>query len=414
MRNWAGNVVYSSDDLRSPHTVEELQELVASSPQVRATGTRHSFSDVVDTSGVLVSTAALDLAVEVDATTGVAWVPAASTYAQVAPVLDRAGWALHNMGSLPHISVGGACATGTHGSGVRNGCLASGVVGVELVTGTGELVTGRPGDPDFPGMVLALGSLGVATRLALRLEPTYAVRQEVVLDVPITSAVDHVAEILGAAHSVSLFLSFRDPAVVDSVWLKHRGATASEPGLLWGGRRAEAAVHPIVGFPADAATDQLGTSGPWHERLPHFRPSFTPSAGDEIQSELLVPLDRAAEVLSAVAARSARIAPALQVMEIRTVAADDMWLSPFHDRATLAVHATWVSDPRLVAPALAELEQVLMPFGPRPHWAKHFTRFDRDWAESAYPRLPDFRALAQRLDPDRRFVNDFVVRLGLR
>ena len=418
MKNWAGNVDYTSDDLRTPATLGELQDLVAGASQVRATGTRHSFSTVVDTSGVLVSTAGLGLDLDLDASTGTAWVPAAATYAQIVPTLESAGWALHNMGSLPHISVGGASSTGTHGSGVHNGCLATGVVGVELVTGTGDLLTARSGEADFPGLVLGLGSVGIATRLALRLEPTYDVRQDVVLDVPIGSAADHLVEILGSAYSVSLFLSFRDTAVADSVWLKQRGGAAAELGDVWddrwGGRRAKAKVHPIIGIDAEAATDQLGSSGPWHERLPHFKPSFTPSAGDEIQSEFFVPLDRASGVLAAVAARSAEFAAALQVMEIRAIARDDLWLSPFQDRETLAVHATWVSDLEAVRPALARLEDVLAPFEPRPHWGKYFLGFDRDWVESTYPAVSRFRDLAQRLDPERRFVNDFVERLGLR
>lgn len=414
MRNWAGNVDYSTDDVRAPETLEELQELVAGTSPVRATGTRHSFSTVVDTTGALVSTARLGLALEIDETSGIAWVPAAATYADVVPSLDAAGWALHNMGSLPHISVGGACSTGTHGSGVGNGCLASRVVGVELVSGTGDLVTGRAGDRDFPGLVLALGSLGVVTRLAVQLERSYQVCQEVVLDVPVRSVVDNVAEVLGSAYSVSLFISFRNRAVVDSVWLKHRGASPADLGDVWGGRRAPAKVHPIVGIDAEAATDQLGSSGPWHERLPHFKPSFTPSAGEEIQSEFFVPIDRAAEVLSTVAERADEFSSAVQVMEIRTVAADDMWLSPFRGRETLAVHATWISDLRVVRPALERLERVLAPFEPRPHWGKYFLGFDRDQVESTYPMLPEFRDLAQRLDPERRFVNEFVTRLGIR
>lgn len=414
MRNWAGNVGYSSTDLRTPATVAELQELVSTSPRVRATGTRHSFSRVVDTSGVLVSTTGLAQVVEIDAARGIAWVPAAATYAQVAPVLAKAGWALHNLGSLPHISVAGACATGTHGSGVGNACLAWSVVEIEAVAGTGELVTGRAGDPDFGGMALSLGSWGVATRLAVRVEPSYTVSQHVVLDVPMTSVERDIQNILAAAYSVSLFLSFRDPAVVDSVWLKQRGTDGVPLDGVWGGRPAAQRVHPIIGLDPRAATDQLGSSGPWHERLPHFRPSFTPSAGDELQSEFFVPRDAASDVLLALSGRSGEFAAALQTMEIRTIASDDMWLSPFQGRETLAVHATWTSDFRSVRPALERLEDIVRPFGPRPHWGKVFLDFDRDWVASTYPATSRYRDLAERLDPERRFVNDFVEGLGIR
>ncbi len=414
MRNWAGNIGYSSADLRTPATVAELQELVSTSPKVRATGTRHSFSRVVDTSGVLVSTAGLGHAVEIDEVRGLAWVPAAATYAHVASVLEDAGWALHNMGSLPHISVAGACATGTHGSGVGNGCLASRVVEVEAVAGSGELVTGRAGDPDFGGLVLSLGSWGVTTRLAVRVEPSYSVSQEVVLDMPMASVARDIQGILAAAYSVSLFLSFRDPAVVDSAWLKQRSADGVALDSLWGGRRAAIQVHPIIGFDPNAATDQLGSSGPWYERLPHFKPWFTPSAGDELQSEFFVPRDAASAVLLALSGRSGEFAAALQTMEIRTVASDEMWLSPFQGRETLAVHATWTSDFRLVRPALERLEDTLRPFEPRPHWGKVFLNFDKDWVASTYPGVSKYRELAERLDPDRRFVNDFVEELGIR
>jgi xylitol oxidase len=414
MRNWAGNVDYSSADLRTPATVEELQELVSTSPRVRATGTRHSFSGVVDTSGVLVSTTRLGRTVEIDEARELAWVPAAATYAQVAPVLEGAGWALHNMASLPHISVAGACATGTHGSGVGNGCLASRVVGVEAVAGTGELVTGGAGDPDFGGLVLSLGSWGVTTRLAVAVEPSYTVGQEVVLDVPLTSVAREIQSILAAAYSVSLFLSFRDPAVVDSMWFKQRGTDGVPLEGLWGGRRADIQVHPIVGLDPHAATNQLGSSGPWFERLPHFKPSFTPSAGDELQSEFFVPRDAASEVLPALSGRSGEFAAALRTMEIRTIASDEMWLSPFQGRETLAVHATWTSDFDSVRPALQRLEDVLRPFEPRPHWGKVFLDFDKDWVASTYPETPKYRELAERLDPERRFVNTFVEDLGIR
>jgi xylitol oxidase len=236
----------------------------------------------------------------------------------------------------------------------------------------------------------------------------------VVLDVPMTSVARDIQSILAAAYSVSLFLSYRDPAVVDSVWLKQRGTDGVPLDSLWGGRRAATQVHPIIGFDPDAATNQLGSSGPWYERLPHFKPSFTPSAGDELQSEFFVPREAASEILPVLSSRSGEFAAALQTMEIRTIASDEMWLSPFHGRETLAVHATWTSDFRSVRPALERLEDIVRPFEPRPHWGKVFLAFDKDWMASAYPATSKYRELAERLDPERRFVNDFVEELGIR
>jgi len=417
VRNWAGNVVYSTDEIRHPGTVEELQHIVRNARAVRAVGTGHSFSTVADTTGVLVSTRNVRPPVEVHEERAVAVVPGGSTYAEVCAVLHDRGWALHNLGSLPHISVAGACSTGTHGSGSANGCLASAVTGVELVRADGELLEVHEDHPDFRGMVLSLGALGVITRLWLRLEPSYDVSQEVLLGVPLPRAVEQTAEILDSAYSVSIFTSFGDPGTIDSVWRKHRldpGRATPRHESTWGGHPAREPVHPIPGLDPSAATEQLGRPGPWHHRLPSFRPEFTPSSGDELQSEFFLPREYAGEVLAMLGERASAFAGALQVFEMRTVAADDLWLSPFHDRDTVAVHTTWVRDLETVRPALAALEAALEPYDPRPHWAKIFLGFDATRIAGSYPALPRFRDLAERLDPERRFSNAYLERLGVR
>lgn len=412
MRNWAGNITYSTDDVRQPRSVEELQEVVAAATRVRALGSGHSFNDVIDCAGTLVSTAQLPHAIRIDSEAPVVEVSGSATYAELGAALHEQGWALPNMGSLPHISVAGASSTGTHGSGVGNGCLATSVVGVELVRADGELVVGRAGEPDFPGMVLALGSLGVVTRMWLDVQPTYDVAQDVLLDVPSSVVAERGTELLSSAWSVSLFTTWRTPDSVDSIWRKHRVDSGPTPVETWSGRPAAAPVHPIVGMDAAAATEQLGRPGPWHERLPHFRAAFMPSAGDELQSEFFVPLECLGEVWPRLVEGSPAFADALQVMEIRTIAADDLWLSPFRGRPTLAVHATWVSDLARVTPALAALESLLAAFDPRPHWGKVFRA--RDAIAEDYPDLARFQALADRLDPQRCFVNDYVERMGVR
>ncbi|WP_341927786.1 FAD-binding protein [Nocardioides psychrotolerans] len=418
MRNWAGNVTFSTTDVRHPGSTEELQQVVAGARHVRALGTGHSFNPIADTTGTLVSTRDLGLGVEVLAGGEVAVVPGGATYAEVARALHERGLALHNMGSLPHISVAGAVSTATHGSGNTNGSLATAVVGLELVLADGSLLEVHEGDPRFAGMVVALGALGVVTRLWLRVEPAYDVRQEVVTDVHFDAAVEQVDAILASAHSVSIFSSFARPDLLDSIWRKHRvdpdrAEAEVEPGP-WGGQPATAAQHPLRGMDASAATEQLGRPGPWHQRLPHFRTDVTPSVGDELQSELFLPREHAAAALRVLHDRSADIAGALQVFEMRTIAADDLWLSPFHGRDTVAVHATWVSDLALVRPALAALEEAVSRFDPRPHWGKVTLGFDADRLAGLYPSLPRFRALADDLDPERCFVNDHLTRLGLR
>jgi xylitol oxidase len=420
VRNWAGNINFSASEIRSPASVDELQHVVRSAGQVRAVGTGHSFNEIADTTGTMVSLRDLGLPIEVLESQSVAVVPAGATYAEVAAELYKRGWALANLGSLPHISIGGACATGTHGSGVTNRCLASAASGVELVRADGGLVELHEKDPDFPGAVLSLGLLGVVTRLWLRIEPTFDVSQEVLLDVPFAVAVERAEEILASAYSVSIFSGFDHPVTVDSVWRKHRLDGAGQrletatTWETWGGSPATVDVHPLLGLDARAATEQGGRPGPWHHRLPHFRAEFTPSAGNELQSEYFLPRRHAAAALQALGERAGAIRHALQVFEMRTIAADDLWLSPFRDRDTVAVHATWVSDLETVRPALRELEAALEPFDPRPHWGKVFLGFDGDRLAELYPALTRFRELADRLDPDRCFVNDYARRLGLR
>jgi xylitol oxidase len=415
MRNWAGNIAYSTSEVRRPRSMEELQETVAGAGRVKAMGSGHSFNDVIDCTGTLVSTRGLPHAVHIDTRAAVAEVPASATYAELGPLLHRRGWALQNLGSLPHISLAGACATATHGSGVDNGCLATSVVALELVCADGSVVIGREGDPDFPGMVVALGALGVVTRLWLSLLPTYDLAQDVVLDVPSSVMSRHGIDLLSSAWSVSVFTTFRRPGSIDSVWRKSRADSPTPASTeLWGGEAADVPVHPIIGLDAGAATEQLARPGPWHERLPHFRAEFKPSVGDELQSEFFVPLAHLDQVWPDLVAGSPGFADALHVMEIRTVAGDELWMSPFHDRQTLAIHATWSSDLAATLPALRALETVLAPYDPIPHWGKVFTAWDPRDLGRMYPDAARFEQLAERLDPERCFVNDYLSRLGVR
>ncbi len=407
LRNWAGSFRFATDTLLRPTTVEQLQEIVAGSTRLRALGTAHSFSRVADTDGTLVTVADLDLALEVDEAAGSVVVPGGVRYGDLAVALDARGLALPNLGSLPHISVAGACATGTHGSGVANQCLAAAAVGVEFVAADGTLVHMGRDDPAFGGSVLALGALGVVTRVRLAVVPTYDLRQDVWLDAPVDTVADRLDDVMSAGYSVSLFSDFTRPGLVDKIWVKARASAPAVDGAEWGARPATTPQHPITGEDVSAATEQLGVPGRWHERLPHFRLAFTPSNGDEQQSEFLIPREHGPAALRTVAGLD--LSAALQVFELRTVAADDLWLSQCHDRDTVALHFTWVNDDRRVAAAVAALEAALTPLDPRPHWGKVFS-FDPQWVRAQYPRLADFRELAARHDPDRIFGNAFLER----
>jgi xylitol oxidase len=332
---------------------------------------------------------------------------AGATYGELSAHLAASGRALHNLGSLPHISVAGACATGTHGSGDANACLAAAAVAVEFVRGDGELVRMSAKDPAFPGSVLALGALGVVTRLTLGVEPAYEVRQDVWLDAPLATVVDQLADIMSSGYSVSLFTDWSRPDLIDKIWVKSRGDEEPPDGRQWSARRADAPQHPIAGADPSAATVQLGVAGSWHERLPHFRAEFTPSVGHEQQSEYLLPREHGPSALLALSGIDLR--PALAVCEVRTVAGDELWLSPCHDRDTSAFHFTWVDDDELVQRAVTAVERALAPFDARPHWGKVFAMDPHDVA-AHYPQLAEARKLAALHDPDRRFGNPFLER----
>ncbi|WP_413759448.1 FAD-binding protein [Streptomyces sp. MMBL 11-3] len=404
LRNWAGNVTYSVAELERPGSLGALRELVARSWRVRVLGSGHSFNLIADPGegGVLLSLTALPPSVEVDTAARTVRVAGGVRYAELARAVHERGFALPNMASLPHISVAGSVATGTHGSGNANGSLASPVREVELVLADGSALTVGRGDPRFDGAVTSLGALGVVTALTLDLEPAFEVAQHVFGRLPL-AGLDFEA-VSASAYSVSMFTDWRQPGFVHT-WVKRR-TDAAWDGFPWA-EPAAVAVHPVPGMPAVNCTQQFGVPGPWHERLPHFRPEFTPSSGSEIQSEYLLPRSHAADALAALDAVRDTIAPVLQICEVRTVAADRQWLSPAYGRDTVALHFTWVDDAQAVLPVVRRIEEALAPFGARPHWGKVFA-VPAGALRSLYPRLGEFAVLAGELDPEGTFRNAFV------
>lgn len=412
LHNWAGNVTFRASGRLRPGSVAELQRLVATSAVVHPLGTGHSFSPVADTTGSLVSVAGLPPLIDFDSAAGTVTVSAGQRYSDIAPELHQRGVALANLASLPHLSVAGAVATGTHGSGNGIGSLAAAVSGVELVTASGDLISARrPGalagpDVSFAGMVVALGALGVVTAVTLRTVPAFTVAQYVFTGVPFESAMAHLDEVTGAGYSVSMFTTWRARAFTQT-WVKLAGGAAPPPDGWLGGRLATRDLHPVPGMPAGNCTPQCGLPGPWHERLPHFRPEFTPSAGAELQTEYLVARQDAVAVLTELAGAAAELAPVTQVSEVRTVAADDLWLSPAYGRDSVAFHFTWVPDLAAVRPVLATVESIMKQVAGRPHWGKIHAAGPGRLA-GLYPRLADFRALAAELDPGRKFGNEML------
>ncbi|UVJ41344.1 FAD-binding protein [Arthrobacter sp. CJ23] len=410
-RNWAGNYGYRAPRIVHPSSVDELQALVAGAKNVRALGSRHSFNAIADTAGTLAVLDRLDPAINVDAGNLTVAVSAGTRYGTLAAELWRQGFALHNLASLPHISVAGAVSTATHGSGDGNGNLATAVTGLEMVTADGTILATQRGDADFEGMVVGLGALGVVSQLTLDIEPTFDVVQRVFEDLDWEQVLENFDQVTSAAYSVSLFTDWSG-ATIGQAWLKYRTSDPMpvDPTLeFFGGKPATVARHPLPGVSGRNCTQQLGIRGPWHERLAHFRMEFTPSKGDELQSEYLIPREHAANALRTMRGLADVVSPLLLVAEVRTIAADALWLSPNYGRDGIGLHFTWRQDEPAVQAILPLLEAELAPFSARPHWGK---LFDAGAAAVAplYPRMGDFIALSDRLDPSGKFRNAYLDR----
>ncbi|MCC4907010.1 FAD-binding protein [Microbacterium sp. cx-59] len=410
--NWAGNLAYSVDAVAEPSTRDELRTLVASASAVRALGSRHSFNRIADTAGLLVSTAGLPARVSIDAARRIARVAGGMRYGEVARALQANGWALGNLASLPHISVAGAIATGTHGSGDRNGSLATAVAGVEILTADGDIRMLRRGEPGFNGAVVSLGALGIVLDVELDIEPAYEIAQTVYERVAWEDALVDLSAVTSLGYSVSMFTTWRDADTVDQVWVKARTDAGPAPASVLGASPASAQRHPLPGEAADSTTPQRGVAGAWLDRLPHFRLEFTPSRGAELQTEYFVSRRDAPDAIRALKVFAPRLGDLLLVNEVRTIAADELWLSGAYGRDTVGLHFTWRPDQPAVEALLTEIEAALAPFDPRPHWGKVFT-MPTDVIRSRYPRIDDFAALRAEFDPRGVFRNDYVAALGL-
>lgn len=404
--NWAGNYRYGADKLHRPSTLDQVQEVIVNARRIRVLGSRHSFTDIADSTELL-TLDGLPADVVIDHAAGTVSFSAGLTYGELAEALKAEGVALANLASLPHISVAGAVATATHGSGDANGNLATTVAGLEIVTSSGEILTASRGDADFDGLVVGLGALGATTRLILDVEPAYQIRQRVFEGLGWDALFENFDEITSAGYSVSVFTRWNE--AIDQVWVKSRVTDAPEPdrGDLFGAIAATVDRHPILGLDPVNCSPQLGVPGLWSDRLAHFRTNFTPSSGQELQSEYLVPRRHAVVAIQAVRALADAVQPVIKVSEIRTVAADQLWMSPQYGQDTIGIHFTWKREQDAVVRVLVDIEGALAPFDARPHWGKVFLA-DAASIAPLYERLPDFTRIVDRLDPRGAFRNAWL------
>lgn len=408
--NWSGNLTYGTDNLQTPGTVDEVRAAVRSARKLRALGARHSFSAIADSTHEQISLERLT-EMTLNESARKVTVGGGVTYAQLAPWLDAKGYALHNLASLPGVTVAGACATATHGSGLHNGNLATAVAAVELVTADGELIElerERDGQ-QFLGAVVGLGAMGVVTRTTLDVQPTYKVAQSVYRGLSFEELERHFEEIFASGYSVSVFTDWQNHRA-EQVWVKRRlkegDANHWEPELF-GAKLATVKLHPLAGHSPDSCTEQEGIPGPWYDRLPHFRIGHTPSSGQELQTEYLVPWEHGYEAVKAVEKLHDKIRPHLFITELRTIAADRLLMSTAFERPSLAIHFTWKPDWPAVRQVLPLIESQLKPFEPRPHWGKLFT-LTAPQIKPRYKQLSQFKDLAAHYDPKGKFRNRFV------
>lgn len=409
--NWAGNLTYSTDVLYSPKSLEEVQEIIRKADKIRPLGSKHCFNTIADSKVAQISLKSFNEVISLDKENSTVTIGSGMRYGDIAPYLLENGFALHNLASLPHISVVGAAATATHGSGVNNGNLATSLSAIEFVNAEGEIVSlSREKDGDtFAGAVVNLGALGVVTKVTLDLVPAFEVRQDIYLELPFGQYEQNFEEILSAGYSVSLFTDYQTDNI-NQVWIKSLAdqELAFDPSSeFFGAKPADRDVHPIITLSAENCTRQMGEPGPWHERLPHFRMNFTPSSGKELQSEFFVSREFAIDAYKAISAFREEIGPLLMISEIRTAKADDLWMSTAYQRNAVIFHFTWEQDWENLQHLLPKIEQALEPFQARPHWGKIFTISPERLAE-LYPRMGDFRNLVNEYDPKGKFRNDFV------
>jgi xylitol oxidase len=411
LTNWAGNLEYSTDRLYSASSLEQVRSYVTKQSKLKVLGTRHCFNSIADSTNSFLSLKSMDSIVRLDPEARTVTVSAGMTYGQLCPLLDSKGFALHNLASLPRISIAGACSTATHGSGDKNGNLATAVSGLELVTAAGDVVKlSRKQDGEaFRGAVVGLGALGVITKVTLDIQPTFMMRQYVYENLPLAEMKDHFDAIEASAYSVSLFTDWRNERISE-VWIKSReekGQAFDATPEFFGAKRATKNLHPIAELSAENCTEQMGVPGPWFERLPHFRMGFTPSAGKELQSEYFVPRQHAVEAILAIERLRDQVSPHLLISEIRAIAADDLWLSPCYEQPCVTIHFTWKQDWPAVRKLLPVIEKELAPFRARPHWGKLFT-MSPEALKSSYEKLPDFIQLSKKYDPQGKFRNEFL------
>jgi xylitol oxidase len=410
MQNWAANFTFTAKRLHLPTSIGDVQRIVAASPKIRAVGARHSFNGIADSAADQIDLSRIDPDIVIDAERSTVTVGGGTSYGDLSWFLHREGFALHNLASLPQITVAGAIATATHGSGDGNKALSSAVVGLEMVVGDGSIRRVEPGQPDFDGMVVSLGAFGIVTRVTLAIQPTFEIRQDAFVELPWDELIARFDTISSAAYSFSIFTKWSGPTA-NRIWLKTRlGTPAADLELSrLGLKPGPPDTVPATGENHPVLLNPFGVPGPWSERLTHTPRDEPPVPSEQIQSEYMIPRPQFANAIAILRSMAGRVDPLLYASEIRTVAADKLWLSPAYRQDTIALHFTWKKQREAVDAITRELEAALIPLGAKPHWGK-LIHADAAALAPLYPRIADFRCCALRHDPEGKFRNAWLDR----
>jgi alditol oxidase len=418
--NWSKNQSFKFRKIFYPTSTDEIVSIVKSAKKVKVIGTAHSFNtsaaadDGYEEETDLICLSNLCVNPILDEEKKTITVSAGSKFGEIFHwiSINAPNFALHNSASLPHISVGGAIATATHGSGVKHGNLSSAVVSLELIKANGEImnISRETKGSEFDGYIVHLGCLGVVTRVTLSLVSAFNIRQDCFVCLDFDIALQNIDEILSSGYSVSLFTTWSN-RLFEQVWRKSTPDTVFETETFFGSKKAITKIHPCDQSP-ECCTEQLGQVGPSYERLPHFKFEFQPSVGDELQSEFFIARADAAAALEAIMSLSKVISPLLFITEVRSIASDKLWMSTAYDRESVAIHFTWKPLWNEVQKVLPMIEIALEKFSARPHWGKLFSH-KAETISLIYPKINDFAALREQLDPEAKFVNKFLIEAGV-
>ena len=431
-QNWA-KTVYYNHTIHYPKTVEEIQHILQYHAKIRVLGSMHSFNNITklpqEFNGVYISMSNMNQVIKCCRGERVTIQPGI-TFGELGEYLHERNFGFHNMASLPHITVGGAISTGTHGAGVFNGNLASHVMQVKLISADGKLRTYRIGqDPEFQHIPVSFGLAGIIVEIELDIVPDYDIQQCIYENLPFnTIKKSDYKTAFSSAYSFSIFTQWKNRKFT-SIWAKYRlrkGRNGNEESIMIDCpdmnkiKPSSNKVHPLPGGDTSFVSGGIGKNykEPGYVGLPHFLMEGVPSQGEELQSEYFVSshmFDVVIEVLFHHFEENPKLYDLLYVSEMRFVAGDKLTLSPQHVLgSSIGFHFTWKKEFDQVVDALKGIENVLKPYNALPHMGKLFTMTGRE-LEGKYGQrnLRAFQSFVAPLDPLKKFVNPFLQNLIL-